>query len=671
MAPHQGDDDSKPALAAPATNAKRRVIPFVLAAGFFERLAFFGLTGSLVAFFTKELSYDKGPASSMTSLFQTFTYVAPLVGGYLADARWGCYRTILGCFALYALGVALCAAAAAPGARAPGLFLAGLLACVALGAGGMSPLIVVLGANQYEDKPAAAADDDGDAGAIVVLADAGAADASGGQAADARDDDASAEEVAGKAKTAYFSAFYWCTSLGATVAFAALPTLATSGGPEGFFESFLVAAAALAASVGAIWGGRRRYARKAPAGSALADFCAVLVGAGRRCAQGRRLLASLALVALGFVVSVAGIFVPDDGGADAGAGPRTHMLHRTPPVVPVGARRAVAVAGLALLVLGLAGLVAFARGRAGWVAAHAPAALVARVGAARVADCARVVRLLPFASFLVGFWLSCMQMTTTVLLQGCQLDLRLGDPAGDAPAPQLGPASLQLVQTVAVIVGVPLANAYVFPAITRARAGGKGAPTTLERVGAGLACMALSSLTSGVVEVLRKRAGPIAPAVGSQCAPGGSGAAAAAATPLNNMSVWWQVPAFLFMGAGELLGSIAAMEFFYAEAPDSMRGVCQAINLLTSALGSLVAAALSSIFSAWLPTNLNDGHLDGLLFVVAGINAGVLACFAVVAPQFQYAADAEEEGDGEDEGTHEGGREVELTAPTVNVVAQI
>ncbi len=96
------------------------------------------------------------------------------------------------------------------------------------------------------------------------------------------------------------------------------------------------------------------------------------------------------------------------------------------------------------------------------------------------------------------------------------MDLRLG--GGDlvagaaAPAPQLGPASLQLVQTVAVIVGVPLANAYVFPAIARARAGGKGAPSTLERVGAGLLCMALSSLTSGVVEVLRKRAGPIAPA---------------------------------------------------------------------------------------------------------------------------------------------------------------
>ena len=156
MAPANGNagDESKPATMR--AMAAKRVIPFVLAAGFFERLAFFGLTGSLVAFFTKELNMDKGPAASMTSLFQTFTYFAPLVGGYLADARWGCYRTILICFVLSALGVALCAAAAAPGARSSGLFLAGLLACVALGAGGMSPLIVVLGANQYEDKPAAA-----------------------------------------------------------------------------------------------------------------------------------------------------------------------------------------------------------------------------------------------------------------------------------------------------------------------------------------------------------------------------------------------------------------------------------------------------------------------------------------------------------------------------------
>ena len=129
----------------------------------------------------------------------------------------------------------------------------------------------------------------------------------------------------------------------------------------------------------------------------------------------------------------------------------------------------------------------------------------------------------------------------------------------------------------------------------------------------------------------------------------------------------------LFMGAGELLGSIAAMEFFYAEAPDSMRGVCQAINLLTSALGSLVAAALSSIFSAWLPTNLNEGRLDALLFIVAGITGGVLACFVVVAPRFQYAA----AGGGEGKkgaavvAADEGGLELTAAAPDVDVVAQI
>ncbi len=46
-----------------------------------------------------------------------------------------------------------------------------------------------------------------------------------------------------------------------------------------------------------------------------------------------------------------------------------------------------------------------------------------------------------------------------------------------------------------------------------------------------------------------------------------------------------------------------------------MRSTCAAMQLLASALGSYLAAALVSIVQAisggtWVPDNVNDGHMD-------------------------------------------------------------
>ena len=48
-----------------------------------------------------------------------------------------------------------------------------------------------------------------------------------------------------------------------------------------------------------------------------------------------------------------------------------------------------------------------------------------------------------------------------------------------------------------------------------------------------------------------------------------------------------------------------------------MRSVCQSINLLCTAFGSLAAAGLNSIMAGWIPDNLNTGHLEYVFFVVS------------------------------------------------------
>jgi len=72
------------------------------------------------------------------------------------------------------------------------------------------------------------------------------------------------------------------------------------------------------------------------------------------------------------------------------------------------------------------------------------------------------------------------------------------------------------------------------------------------------------------------------------------------------MTVFWQIPQYLLIGTSEVLASItgslcllarfgrlvhyafiaSAMEFFYSQAPNCMKSVCSALNLVTTAFGT-------------------------------------------------------------------------------------
>jgi peptide/histidine transporter 3/4 len=67
-----------------------------------------------------------------------------------------------------------------------------------------------------------------------------------------------------------------------------------------------------------------------------------------------------------------------------------------------------------------------------------------------------------------------------------------------------------------------------------------------------------------------------------------------------------------------------------------MRSVCQALNLLTTTLGYIVAGGINSLFSFWIKKNLNDGHLEYIFYVLAGLVLLNLIGFVYVSQSFQY-----------------------------------
>ena len=177
------------------TNVSKRksiilnVCLFILITEFCERLAYYGLSGSLIAFFVKKLNYDKVTASELNTLFTTLCYLTPLFGAYMSDKYLGRYKTILGGSIVYAIGLFLCTWGAVPPHYEAGYFLPGLFLFVTVGSGCIKPCVVTLGADQFDPKDP--------------------------------------DQVEEKAK--FFNYFYWAINLGATVSYGYLTHLALNG----------------------------------------------------------------------------------------------------------------------------------------------------------------------------------------------------------------------------------------------------------------------------------------------------------------------------------------------------------------------------------------------------------------------------------------------------------
>ncbi|KAK9998148.1 hypothetical protein SO802_017751 [Lithocarpus litseifolius] len=131
--------------------------------------------------------------------------------------------------------------------------------------------------------------------------------------------------------------------------------------------------------------------------------------------------------------------------------------------------------------------------------------------------------------------------------------------------------------------------------------------TFLHRMGIGFVFSILATLVAGFVEVKRKN---VALAHGLIDQP----------HPAIPISVFWLVPQFCLHGIAEAFMSIGHLEFFYDQAPESMRSTAMALFWLAISFGNYVSSLLVSVvhkFSAgpngsnWLRNdNLSKGKLE-------------------------------------------------------------
>jgi len=127
---------------------------------FAERVTYFGLLAILVTYL-KHLGAGSSKAASATAAFSGACYFFPPLAGYLADAHFGRYKTVVGFSLIAFLGMLiLTASAAIPGIKVEEgndadpfrwtlLFVSFFL--TSLGIGGIKPNSAPFGADQFDD----------------------------------------------------------------------------------------------------------------------------------------------------------------------------------------------------------------------------------------------------------------------------------------------------------------------------------------------------------------------------------------------------------------------------------------------------------------------------------------------------------------------------------------
>uniref|UniRef100_A0A453C5Q9 Uncharacterized protein n=1 Tax=Aegilops tauschii subsp. strangulata TaxID=200361 RepID=A0A453C5Q9_AEGTS len=228
-----------------------------------ERVCVMGISMNLVTYLTGDMHLSSAKSANIVTNFMGTLNLLALLGGFIADAKFGRYRTIAVSATITAVGVSLLAASTAvPGMRPP--------RCAAAAGG--------------EARSRAAGCVPASGGQLGMLYAALYTIAAGGGGLKANVSGFGTDQFDGRdpreerAMLYFFNRFYFCISLGSLFAVTVLVYVQDNLGRA---WGYGVAAAAMAAAVAVFAAGAPRYRYHRPQGSPLAVIGRVLWGAWR------------------------------------------------------------------------------------------------------------------------------------------------------------------------------------------------------------------------------------------------------------------------------------------------------------------------------------------------------------------------------------------------------
>ncbi|WOG89111.1 hypothetical protein DCAR_0208347 [Daucus carota subsp. sativus] len=391
------------------------------------------------------------------------------------------------------------------------------------------------------------------------------------------------DEVEKKHKSSFFNWFYFSINIGALIASSLLVYIQDN---VGWGWGFGIPAVAMAVAVVSFFSGTKLYRNQKPAGSPLTRLCQVMVASWRKYS----------------------VQVPED----------KSLLYETADTESaiVGSRKLEHSKDFRF----------FDRAAVEVQSDHIkgspdPWRLCT---VTQVEELKAIIKLLPIWATGIIFSTVYAQMGNLFVLQGSFMDISVGGSSFNIP-----PAALSIFDTLSVIFWVPVYDQIIVP-VARKFTGHKSGITQLQRMGTGLVISIFAMVAAGVLEIIRldivKRHNYY---------------------DLKNMpmTIFWQVPQYFLIGCAEVFTFIGQLEFFYEQAPDSMRSFCSALSLTTVALGSFLSSLLVTIVTdistkngklGWIPDNLNRGHLQYFFWLLTVLSVLNLVAFLFVSKWYTY-----------------------------------
>jgi peptide/histidine transporter 3/4 len=234
-----------------------------------------------------------------------------------------------------------------------------------------------------------------------------------------------------------------------------------------------------------------------------------------------------------------------------------------------------------------------------------------------------VVRMLPIWATTIMFWTVYAQMTTFSVSQATTMDRHIGSSF------QIPAGSLTVFFVGSILLTVPVYDRIVVP-VARRVSGNPHGLTPLQRIGVGLALSVIAMAGAALTEIKRLHV------------------ARDAAVPAGGvvpMSVFWLIPQFFLVGAGEAFTYIGQLDFFLRECPKGMKTMSTGLFLSTLSLGFFVSSALVAAVHKvtgdrhpWIADDLNKGRLDNFYWLLAVICLANLLVYLVAARWYKYKA---------------------------------
>ncbi|XP_047093156.1 protein NRT1/ PTR FAMILY 5.2-like [Lolium rigidum] len=219
------------------------------------------------------------------------------------------------------------------------------------------------------------------------------------------------------------------------------------------------------------------------------------------------------------------------------------------------------------------------------------------------------------------------QAGTLFVKQAATLDRRFG-------GFQVPPASLGAVVVLAMLICVALYD-RVFVPVARRRTMNPRGITLLQRIGSGLLLQVVTMAVTAAIESHRL---------------GFARSHAPDAAGVLPLSIFLLLPQFVLMGASDALLLVGQIEFFYDQAPESMKSLGTALsltaygagNILSSAVLSLVVRVTGKWGTPWVTNNLNTSRLDYYYALLAVLAVANLSVYIALSRRYTYRAESRE-----------------------------